>query len=101
MNSKDLQNLAHYFKSHPNSKECFVTTDGTIFHTVGNATDHARTLKNKDVAPYTREAVAELVAAATPAAEATQTPTAEAKGADAGKGEGNKEETTAKRTTKK
>lgn len=64
--------LEHYFKSYTTAKECFVASDNTIFHKQDDAVAYAaNTLKNGDVANYTREfveggaAVAEVPDAAT------------------------------------
>ena len=50
--SKEL--AADYFARHT-SDECFITSDGRVFHTKGTADGHANLLKDNAVVQFTRE----------------------------------------------
>ncbi len=41
-----------YFKRHPYSKECHITSDGRVFHSIGTAQGFAGTLKNRKIESY-------------------------------------------------
>lgn len=49
-----MKKIKDYFETYPNSSECFVTTDGFIFHTAHDASAHANTLADKQVIQHQR-----------------------------------------------
>lgn len=49
--SKEL--VVDYFDRHTND-ECFITSDGRVFHTKGTADGHANTLKDNNVESHKR-----------------------------------------------
>lgn len=53
-----MEKIKHYFKTYPQSNECFQTTDEFIFHRAWDARAHAETLKDKRVKPWSRHEVA-------------------------------------------
>ena len=57
----DLQELANdYFDRHPSNNECFITSDGRVFHQNGAAAGYATALKDDEVKKFERTpAVAE------------------------------------------
>jgi hypothetical protein len=57
-----MEKVKHYFASYTDSKECFETSDGYLFHRATDAAAHAQILDNKRVKPYTREEVEALTA---------------------------------------
>ena len=46
--------VQHYFDTHPESNECFETSDGFIFHGREMATSHSFSLGDKNVQEYKR-----------------------------------------------
>lgn len=50
--SKEL--AADYFSRHLSSKECYVTSDGRVFHSKGTAEGFANSLKDNKVLSYKR-----------------------------------------------
>jgi hypothetical protein len=44
-----MKQVESYFKDYPESKECFTTADGQVFHKQEDANLHARSLEDKDV----------------------------------------------------
>ena len=61
MNNRSLNDkVKHYFATHPESKECFVTSDELIFHKDTDAEAHARSLAEKEVAHVKRSHLAML-----------------------------------------
>lgn len=60
MKIKNLKaDLTHYFKTYPENIECFVTSDGTVFHNENDAVTHANSaaLPDRDISAYDREYV--------------------------------------------
>ena len=51
--SKEL--AADYFSRHGSSNECYITSDGRVFHTKGAADSFANGLKDTKVESYTRD----------------------------------------------
>mgnify|MGYP001274392159 CR=1 FL=1 len=49
-----MEQVKQYFKDFPTRKECFVTSDGLIFHEKGDANMHAATLENNQVVAHLR-----------------------------------------------
>lgn len=49
-----MKRIKHYFKTYPESNECHVTSDGTIFHKRHSADAHAASLADKKVKGYRR-----------------------------------------------
>lgn len=49
------ESIQHYFNTHPQSNECFTTSDGFIFHKEHDAQSHGATLKDKEVENHKRE----------------------------------------------
>jgi hypothetical protein len=58
-----IDKLKHYFKAYDQSKECFETSDGLLFHVKTDADAHASTLSDKKVKTHKRTVV-ELVSRA-------------------------------------
>jgi hypothetical protein len=54
-----MERVKNYFKNYPESKECFETSDGLLFHVRHRATAHAQTLEDKGVKTHRRESQAE------------------------------------------
>jgi len=50
--SKEL--AADYFSRHQSSNECFITSDGRVFHTLGSAQSFAAGLKDNAVSSHKR-----------------------------------------------
>lgn len=61
--------VIHYFKTHPNSNECFSTSDGFLFHDSGAASAHSDSLKDKSVKSYRRDEYTEDIEKYDPNAE--------------------------------
>jgi hypothetical protein len=51
--SKEL--AADYFSRHQSSNECFITSDGRVFHTLGSAQSFAAGLKDDTVSSHKRD----------------------------------------------
>lgn len=55
--SKNLELAQDYFDRHATSNECFITSDGRVFHTPGTAEGFATTLQDNKVEKFTRDQV--------------------------------------------
>ena len=51
---KYIEKAQDYFKRHPFSTECHITSDGRVFHTLGSAQGFAGTLDNQEIESYKR-----------------------------------------------
>lgn len=49
-NNQDLAN--DYFERHPSSSECFITSDGRVFHQTGTAQSYATALEDSKVETF-------------------------------------------------
>lgn len=53
--SKNIKaDLKHYFKTYEESAECFVTSDGTVFHKLEHAQAHTDSLTDRAISSYDR-----------------------------------------------
>lgn len=58
--SKNKELAQDYFARHAND-ECFITSDGRVFHSKGTADSYASSLKDNKVETYTRKETSEEV----------------------------------------
>lgn len=49
-----MNHVEDYFKTHPNSNECFETSDKLLFQSKENAKAHGATLDDKVITPWQR-----------------------------------------------
>lgn len=56
---KHTEKALDYFNRHQNN-ECFITSDGRVFHNSGSARSFATTLENDEVEHYTRKEVEQI-----------------------------------------
>jgi hypothetical protein len=54
-----MKEISTYFETYPSSNECFVTSDGFIFHTAHDAATHASALEDKQVVHTERGVLSE------------------------------------------
>lgn len=52
MSKKYTEKAQDYFKRHPSSNECHITSDGRVFHTLGSAQGFAGTLEDQTIESY-------------------------------------------------
>lgn len=55
--NKFKEKALDYFKRHPHSEECHISSDGRVFHKPGDAQSFAGTLKNSKIESYQRDVV--------------------------------------------
>lgn len=59
--SKNIKaDLKHYFKTYEESAECFVTSDGTVFHKQEHAQAHTDSLDDRTISSFDRDYVLNL-----------------------------------------
>lgn len=52
--------LKHYFKTYEESAECFVTSDGTVFHKQEHAQAHTDSLDDRTISSFDRQYVLDM-----------------------------------------
>jgi hypothetical protein len=50
-----MSKIKHYFKTHPDSPECFETTNGYLFHKKSDAEAHSQILRDRAVKHHERK----------------------------------------------
>lgn len=55
--NKFQEKAQDYFDRHPSSEECYITSDGRVFHNIGSAQSMAGTLDDQKIESYKRSVI--------------------------------------------